>query len=95
MGSPLNAPPPNPGRRASDRAQQIAAARLSVLTRREREVLEELVAGGQNKAIARSLSLSPRTVEAFRKKIMNRLGVSSLAEMIVLALRAGLLPDLD
>ena len=53
-----------------------------------------LVAGKQSKEIARSLNLSPRTIEAHRTKIMHRLEVSSIAELVVLAIQAGVKPDL-
>ncbi len=80
---------PPAGRRASDRVMDAAAIRLSALTKRERDVLRELAAGKQSKEIARSLNLSPRTVEAHRAKIMRRLRVSNFADLIVLAVQAG------
>jgi two-component system response regulator FixJ len=67
-----------------------AAARLALLSPREREVLDRLVAGKQNKQIARELELSPRTVEAHRARMMERLGVSSLAEVVRIAVQAEL-----
>ncbi len=78
------------GRRRSDRERENALARLSALTAREGEVLQALVAGKSNKVIARDLGLSPRTVEAHRAALMDRLGVKSLAEAIRLALTGGL-----
>lgn len=81
------------GRRASDQAMEAAVTRLSALTSREREVLRELVTGKQSKHIARSLKISPRTVEAHRASLMDRLGASSFAEVIVLAIHAGETPD--
>ena len=77
------------GRRRTDRDTQDALSRLGALTAREREVLEALVAGKPNKVIARELGLSPRTVEAHRAALMERLGVKSLAEAIRLALTGG------
>ncbi|RZI59935.1 MAG: DNA-binding response regulator, partial [Zymomonas sp.] len=59
---------------------------------REREVLDGLVAGCTNKAIALKLSLSPRTVETHRAHLMDRLGVSTLAELLKLAAEAALEP---
>ena len=73
------------GRRAAD----TAAARLARLSRREREVLEGLVAGLSNKMIARRLSVSPRTVENHRAHIMDKLEARSLSELVRLALAAG------
>ena len=49
-------------------------ALIAALPPREREVLDGLLAGGTNKIIARDLGLSPRTVEAHRARIMERLG---------------------
>ena len=72
-----------------------AAARIAALSAREREVLELLMAGKQNKAVARDLDLSPRTVELHRARMMARLGVSSLAEAVRLAVQAGLGPPRD
>jgi two-component system response regulator FixJ len=79
-----------PGRRRNDREAEEATARLAALTAREREVLSALVAGKSNKVIARDLGLSPRTVEAHRAALMDRLSVKSLAEAIRLALAGGM-----
>lgn len=56
--------------------------RLDALTPRERQVLDGLLAGGTNKTIAAQLNLSPRTVEAHRAHLMDRLGARSLADLI-------------
>jgi two-component system response regulator FixJ len=63
---------------------------LEKLSPRETEVLRLLVAGYQNKSIAHTLGISPRTVEVHRARMMRRLGVSSFAELIRLAVEAGL-----
>jgi PAS domain S-box-containing protein len=70
-----------------------AARRILLLNRRQREVLEGLVAGGTNKTIARALGISPRTVEAHRAGCMERMGVRTLPEAVRLAVLAGVLPD--
>ena len=44
-----------------------------------------LIAGGTNKSIARNLAISPRTVELYRARLMDRMNVSSLAELLKLA----------
>jgi len=67
-----------------------AARRLAALTRRERDVLQGLARGHPNKAIANALGISPRTVEIHRAKLMSRLGVGSLSELLRLAFAAGL-----
>ena len=69
-----------------------AAARISRLTPREREVLQGLVAGSPNKAIAQRLAVSVRTVEMHRRRLMERLGVKSLAEVLRLAGLASVQP---
>jgi two-component system response regulator FixJ len=79
-----------PGRWRNGRAAEEALARLATLTAREREVLSALVAGKSNKVIARDLGLSPRTVEAHRAALMDRLSVKSLAEAIRLAIAGGM-----
>lgn len=69
-----------------------AAARIARLSQREREVLQLLVAGKPNKAIALELGLSARTVEVHRARLMARLGVRSLAEAVRLAVQVDLPP---
>jgi FixJ family two-component response regulator len=73
-----------------DQAAELAKARIAALSSREREVLERLLAGGTNKTIARDLDISPRTVEAHRARIMERLGAQSLPELVQIAMAAGL-----
>jgi two-component system response regulator FixJ len=77
---------------AHSREVAAAAARLALLTRREREVLEGLVAGRQNKVIALDLGLSPRTVEVHRAHVMAKLRAGSLPEVVRIALAAGFRP---
>jgi two-component system response regulator FixJ len=56
--------------------------RLENLTPREREVLEQLVIGRSNKAIARELAISPRTVEIHRARVMEKMNAHSVAELV-------------
>ena len=73
-----------------DSAEKTAArARLDRLTERERDVLELLVTGDANKVIAHKLGISPRTVEIHRGRLMEKAGARSLAELVRLALAAG------
>jgi two-component system response regulator FixJ len=74
----------------TDPAVAEAAGRIAALSPREREVLEQLMAGKSNKAIANELGLSPRTVEVHRARLMARLGVGSVAEAVRLAVQAEL-----
>jgi two-component system, LuxR family, response regulator FixJ len=67
-----------------------ARGRLARLTPRECEVLHALMAGGTNKTIAKSMNVSPRTIEMHRANMMERLGVRSLSEALRIAYDAGL-----
>jgi two-component system response regulator FixJ len=73
-------------------ARAAAEARLQSLSPRERQILQGLVAGLSNKAIARTLGLSPRTVEMHRANMMDDLGLTSLPDALRLAIDAGLAP---
>jgi PAS domain S-box-containing protein len=77
---------------APEAATEGAAARLARLSPREREVLNGLIDGGTNQTIALNLRLSPRTVELHRAQIMAKLNAASLAELLQVALTAGLRP---
>jgi FixJ family two-component response regulator len=71
-----------------------ARDRISTLSTREREVLDWLAEGSSNKAIARELDISPRTVEIHRANMMNKLGARHAAEAVRLRLEAKLEPKL-
>jgi two-component system response regulator FixJ len=71
-----------------------AKALVDSLSPREREVLDRLVDGASNKLIARSLNISPRTVEMHRAKMLSRLGVTTTAEALEVARRAGLIASI-
>jgi two-component system response regulator FixJ len=75
-----------------DPTATAAAAKLALLSPREREVLEGLLAGLPNKTIAYDLAISPRTVEVHRARVMDKMGARSLSELIRLALAAGVQP---
>jgi len=63
-----------------------ADQRIASLTPREREVMDLLVQGKRNKVIAAQLGISSRTVEAHRSKIMEKMNVTSLSEVVRIAL---------
>jgi NarL family two-component system response regulator YdfI len=63
------------------------------LSRREGQVLALLAEGAANKEIALQLSISERTVKAHVTNLFNKLGASSRAEAVAIALRGGLLPS--
>jgi two-component system response regulator FixJ len=65
-----------------------ATRRLAALSPREREVLDLLVSGKPNKLVAQQLAISQRTVEVHRARLLERLGVRSLAEAVRLAVTA-------
>ena len=75
-------------RQAVDAASRRSAARLRLeaLTPREREVMDHVVAGRHNREIAAALAISPRTVEVHKARMMDKLGVGSVAELVRLSL---------
>ena len=75
-----------------DPTAAAAASKLNLLSPREREVLEGLLAGLPNKSIAFDLGISPRTVEIHRARVMDKMGARSLSELIRLALAGGVQP---
>lgn len=67
---------------------QHALEVLSCLTGRERQVLEQLVTGHSNKMAAFELSISPRTIEIHRARVMDKLHAASLADLVRISLSA-------
>lgn len=67
-----------------------AKSRIGTLSRREREVLDQLTAGHANKVVAFNLGISVRTVEVHRARMLGRLGVRRVAEAIRLQVLAGI-----
>jgi DNA-binding NarL/FixJ family response regulator len=68
----------------------LRGERNAALTPRELEVLQMIVDGKSNKEIATALDLSANTVAVHRANIMNTLGIHKTAELVVYAIRAGL-----
>jgi len=65
-------------------------ARLAMLTSREREVMTHVVAGRLNKQIASDIGTVEKTVKLHRGRMMRKLGVRSVADLVRLAERAGI-----
>jgi len=67
--------------------RRVDTAKLARLTPREREVLEHAVNGSHAKEIAAALGISPRTVEVHKTRIMEKLEVRNIAELVRLRFR--------
>jgi DNA-binding CsgD family transcriptional regulator/PAS domain-containing protein len=75
---------------AESAARRAAAAlRIAGLTRRQREVMELVVAGRANKEIAAHLGIAQRTVENHRAAVMQKTGAASLSDLVRLVIGAG------
>ena len=69
----------------------IVRAHVATLTPREREVFELVIRGRTNKQVANALGATERTIKAHRHRVMEKMQVQSLAELVSLAERAGIL----
>jgi two-component system, LuxR family, response regulator FixJ len=76
--------------RTESETDEAARACLAALTKRERQVLEGLVAGLPNKTVAYDLGISTRTVEHYRARVMEKMQASCLSQLVRLALAAGI-----
>jgi len=72
------------------RAETLRGERTAGLTARELEILQLIAIGKSNKEIASDLDLSVNTVSVHRANIMNALGLHKTAELVVYAIRNGL-----
>jgi FixJ family two-component response regulator len=78
-------------RRAHDRRSD--AERLAKLTMREREIMEQAARGLHAKEIATALGISPRTVEVHKTRLMAKLSVRNVAELVRFTLTAKSQPN--
>jgi FixJ family two-component response regulator len=77
----------------AERAQTVSVqARLARLTPRERQVLSHVVAGRLNKQIAADLGTVEKTVKVHRGRMMEKMGVRNVADLVRIAQRAGVAP---
>lgn len=73
------------------RPENAASNPIDMLTLREREVLQLVVEGKSSADIAELLSLSPKTVDTYRSRLMNKLGVTDLPGLVKFALQHGII----
>lgn len=78
-------------RENSNAAPTVTPEELAVLSDREREVLELIADGLSTPAIASRLDLSPNTISRHRERIMKKLNLHSITELVKFALRTGLI----
>jgi RNA polymerase sigma factor (sigma-70 family) len=69
----------------------IVRAHIAKLTPREREVFDLVIRGKTNKQVASALGATERTIKAHRQRVMEKMQVQSLAELVSLAERVGVL----
>jgi FixJ family two-component response regulator len=82
-------------KRSSEQWLQLAQRkkvreRLATLTPREFDVLKLVIAGRLNKQIASQLSTTEGTIKVHRGRVMEKMGATSVAELVILAQRAGI-----
>lgn len=77
-------------RQAEEQRLADIEARLDRLSERERQVMERVVAGRHNREIASELEISPRTVEVFKARMMEKMQARSVPELVKLVLAANL-----
>ena len=79
------------GRRLRAELSEVSA-KLSRLTPREKEVLSHVIAGRLNKQIAFAIGTGEKTVKVHRGRMMEKLGIRTVAELVRLAEKAGIAP---
>jgi FixJ family two-component response regulator len=80
-------------RRAAEQAQvEAVRARICTLTDRETEVMRHVISGEMNKEIAGDLGTVEKTIKVHRGRVMEKMGVDSVAELVRLCSLAGVAP---
>lgn len=69
-------------RREQESRRRTVRSRLGTLTRREREVFDRIVTGSTSQAVASDLGISVRTVEGHRRRVLEKMGVRSVVELV-------------
>jgi DNA-binding NarL/FixJ family response regulator len=70
--------------------ERRAASPLESLSKRERDILQHVVDGRSNKDVARLLNISIKTVETYRSRMLQKLGIRNVAELVKFAISHGL-----
>lgn len=73
----------------------VIRANVGTLTPREREVFELVIRGQTNKQVAKKLGATERTIKAHRHRVMEKMQVGTLAELVSLAERVGILSGMS
>jgi FixJ family two-component response regulator len=76
-------------RRAAKKEHDSIAARLAMLTAREREVVDLVISGMTNKEIAARLGVSSQAIDGRRTKAMTKMGTDSVPELVKLMVKVG------
>ena len=78
-----------------EKTEQLHSLQILVdtLTPRERQVFERVARGRMNKEIARELGATERTIKAHRSNIMEKLQIATIAELVLIAERVGVLAE--
>ena len=74
--------------RARGARRSLVAGRVATLTEREREVMERVIQGKTNKMIGAELAISIKTVEVHRARVMEKMAVASVAELVQIMLQS-------
>jgi FixJ family two-component response regulator len=79
--------------RKSQEDMELINSRISALTPREREVLTHVIAGRLNKQIAADLGIVEKTIKLHRGRMMHKMGVRTVADLVRIAERVGIRPE--